>query len=73
MKLKITKLKQHVMPTYVHIDSTDVIENDYTFSYSNFFLNQLSKCCHVGISHWLFDIVCFLIKEPRPVDLGLQI
>jgi hypothetical protein len=20
-----------------------------------FFLNQLSKCCHVGISHWLFD------------------
>jgi hypothetical protein len=28
-KLKITKLKQHVMPTYYHIDSTDVIENDY--------------------------------------------
>jgi hypothetical protein len=27
-KLKITKLKQQVMPTYCHIDSTDVIEND---------------------------------------------
>jgi hypothetical protein len=30
-KLKITKLKQHVMPTYCHIDSTDVIENDYIY------------------------------------------
>jgi hypothetical protein len=28
-KLKITKLKQQVIPTYCHIDSTDVIENDY--------------------------------------------
>jgi hypothetical protein len=27
--LKITKLKQQVMPTYCHIDSTDVIENHY--------------------------------------------
>jgi hypothetical protein len=31
-KLKITKLKQQVMPTYCHIDSTDVIENDFTYS-----------------------------------------
>jgi hypothetical protein len=30
-KFKITKLKQQVMPTYCHIDSTDVIENDYSF------------------------------------------
>jgi hypothetical protein len=28
-KFKITKLKQQVMPTYCHTDSTDVIENDY--------------------------------------------
>jgi hypothetical protein len=28
-KLKITKFKEQVMPTYCHIDSTDVIENDY--------------------------------------------
>jgi hypothetical protein len=28
-KVKITKLKQQVMPTYCHTDSTDVIENDY--------------------------------------------
>jgi hypothetical protein len=28
-KFKIIKLKQQVMPTYFHIDSTDVIENDY--------------------------------------------
>jgi hypothetical protein len=27
--LKITKLKQQVMPTYCHIDSTDVIDNHY--------------------------------------------
>jgi hypothetical protein len=26
---KITKLKQQVVPTYCHTDSTDVIENDY--------------------------------------------
>jgi hypothetical protein len=59
MKLKITKLKQHVMPTYLHTDSTDVIENDYTFhhcsrrvriyslSISNilsFFYSQLRGC-----------------------------
>jgi hypothetical protein len=25
----MTKLKQQVMPTYCHIDNTDVIENDY--------------------------------------------
>jgi hypothetical protein len=30
-KFKITKLKQQVMPTYYHIDSTNVIESDYTF------------------------------------------
>jgi hypothetical protein len=29
-KFKIIKLKQQVMPTYSHIDSTDVIENDYS-------------------------------------------
>jgi hypothetical protein len=29
-KFKITKLKQQVMPTYCHIDTTDVIENDYS-------------------------------------------
>jgi hypothetical protein len=29
--------------------------NYLTYIYSIFFLNQLSKCCHVGISHWLFD------------------
>jgi hypothetical protein len=28
-KFKITKLKQQVMPTYCHTDSTAVIENDY--------------------------------------------
>jgi hypothetical protein len=28
-KFKMTKLKQQVMPTYCHIDNTDVIENDY--------------------------------------------
>jgi hypothetical protein len=28
-KFKITKLQQQVMPTYCHIDSMDVIENDY--------------------------------------------
>jgi hypothetical protein len=28
-KFKITKLKQQVVPTYCHTDSTDVIENDY--------------------------------------------
>jgi hypothetical protein len=28
-KFKITKLKQQVMPTFCHTDSTDVIENDY--------------------------------------------
>jgi hypothetical protein len=28
-KFKITKLKQQMMPTYCHIDSTDVIENNY--------------------------------------------
>jgi hypothetical protein len=28
-KFKITKLKQQVMQTYWHTDSTDVIENDY--------------------------------------------
>jgi hypothetical protein len=28
-KFKITKLKQQVMPTYWHTDSTDVIENNY--------------------------------------------
>jgi hypothetical protein len=31
-KFKITKLKQQVMPTYCHCDSTDVIENDYSGS-----------------------------------------
>jgi hypothetical protein len=30
-KFKITKLKQQVMPTYCHIDSTNVIENDYPY------------------------------------------
>jgi hypothetical protein len=30
-KFKITKLKQQMMPTYCHIDSTDVIENDYMY------------------------------------------
>jgi hypothetical protein len=30
-KFKITKLKQQVMPTYCHIDKTDIIENDYMF------------------------------------------
>jgi hypothetical protein len=30
-KFKITKVKQQVMPTYCHSDSTDVTENDYTF------------------------------------------
>jgi hypothetical protein len=29
-KFKITKLKQQVMPTYCHNDSTDVSENDYS-------------------------------------------
>jgi hypothetical protein len=29
-KFKITKLKQQVMPTYCHIDSTNVIENETT-------------------------------------------
>jgi hypothetical protein len=29
-KFKITKLKQQVMPTYCHIDSTDVIKKGYT-------------------------------------------
>jgi hypothetical protein len=28
-KFKTAKLKQQVMPTYCHIDSTDVIEADY--------------------------------------------
>jgi hypothetical protein len=28
-KYKITKLKQQVMPTCCHTDSTDVIENDF--------------------------------------------
>jgi hypothetical protein len=30
-KFKITKLKQQMMRTYCHIDSTDVIENDYKY------------------------------------------
>jgi hypothetical protein len=30
-KFKITKLKQQVVPTYCPTDSTDVIENDYTY------------------------------------------
>jgi hypothetical protein len=34
---------------------TDQIPKKELLIYSNFFLNQLSKCCHVGISHWLFD------------------
>jgi hypothetical protein len=29
-KFKITKLKQQVMPTYCHFDSTDVTENAYS-------------------------------------------
>jgi hypothetical protein len=29
-EIKITKLKQPLMPTYCHIDNTDVIENHYT-------------------------------------------
>jgi hypothetical protein len=39
MKLKMTKLKQHVMPTYLHTDSTDVIENDFIYVMFSFNLN----------------------------------
>jgi translation elongation factor EF-Ts len=34
-KFKITKLKQQVVPTYSHTDSTDVIENDYNNNHPN--------------------------------------
>jgi hypothetical protein len=50
MKLKITKLKQHVMPTYLHIDSTDVIENDYILK-KIYILNR----CHID-NNFIFHV-----------------
>jgi hypothetical protein len=51
-KFKITNLKQQVMPTYCHIDSTDVIENDYISSY--IYTQYISLVCvypvHVGLN-----------------------
>jgi hypothetical protein len=52
-KLKITKFKEQVMPTYCHIDSTDVIENDYIYVISTMADNKFRPACHcLDIKMW---------------------
>jgi hypothetical protein len=76
----MTKLKQQVMPTYCHIDNTDVIENDIIFNTPKKYIN-FTRCMLAAVLLWtrciIFEanpsvlklMLLFITKEVKPFTL----